>query len=87
MTQAEVNGVLANIIKISVGFLFIMIIGIMSFGVVVSHRIAGPMFAIMAYIEDLKEGKFESKRSLRPYDELTPIMDSLHELAAKLGKK
>ena len=85
-TQSEVNGVLANIVKLSVGFLFLMIIGIMSFGVVVSHRIAGPMFAIMAYIEDLKGGNYAAQRSLRPYDELSPIMDSQHELAAKLTK-
>jgi hypothetical protein len=85
-TQAEVNEVLANIVKISIGFLFLMVIGIMSFGVVVSHRIAGPMYAIMAYIEDLKSGNYNAQRSLRPYDELSPIMDSLHELAAKLNK-
>lgn len=85
-TQTEVNAVLANIIKISVGFLFLMVLGIMSFGVVVSHRIAGPMFAIMAYIEDLKSGNYKAQRNLRPYDELSPIMDSLHELAAKLNK-
>ena len=85
-TQGEVNSVLANIVKLSVGFLFIMVIGITGFSVVVSHRIAGPMFAIMAYIEDLKTGNYQAQRNLRPYDELSPIMDSLHELAAKLNR-
>ena len=57
------------------------------FALMVSHRIAGPIVAITAYIEEMKKGNFEYGRRLRPNDELTLIMDELHELNAALREK
>ena len=51
-----------------------------TFALLVSHRIAGPALAITHYINELKKGNFEYGRRLRPNDELTVIMDNLHEL-------
>ncbi len=50
------------------------------FALMVSHRIAGPLVAITAVINELKLGNFDYNRRLRPNDELTVIMDNLHEL-------
>lgn len=52
-----------------------------------SHRIAGPSRAILAYIDDLKQGQFDSQRVLRKKDDLQPIMASLRELGAILKAK
>lgn len=57
------------------------------FALMVSHRIAGPLVAITAYIEELKKGNYDYGRKLRPSDELTLIMDGLHELTAVLKSK
>jgi signal transduction histidine kinase len=57
------------------------------YAIVISHRIAGPMLAIRAFIKNMKDGRYDEKRSLRPYDELSPIMDDLHELADALKAK
>jgi len=54
------------------------------FALMVSHRIAGPVVAITAYIDELKKGNLDYGRKLRPNDELTVIMDRLHALNAKL---
>jgi len=54
------------------------------FALMVSHRIAGPVVAITAYIDELKNGNLDYARKLRPNDELTVIMDRLHALNAKL---
>jgi methyl-accepting chemotaxis protein len=54
------------------------------FALMVSHRIAGPVVAITAYIDELKKGNLDYGRRLRPNDELTVIMDKLHALNAKL---
>ena len=51
-----------------------------TFALLVSHRVAGPALAITEFINELKEGNFEYGRRLRPNDELTVIMDNLHEL-------
>jgi hypothetical protein len=45
------------------------------------------MYAILKYIDEMRSGKFEEPRPLRPYDELKPIMDSLGELSIKLKNK
>ncbi|MBQ76695.1 MAG: hypothetical protein CMQ20_16950 [Gammaproteobacteria bacterium] len=50
------------------------------FALMVSHRIAGPVVAITAVINALKKGNYNYGRKLRPNDELTLIMDNLHEL-------
>ncbi|MCB0408227.1 MAG: hypothetical protein KDD34_08490 [Bdellovibrionales bacterium] len=54
------------------------------YSIVISHRIVGPTVAICAYIEELKKGNFDAKRTLRKYDELHQIMDSLQDFALKL---
>ncbi|HAK51750.1 MAG TPA: hypothetical protein DCM54_07595 [Gammaproteobacteria bacterium] len=54
------------------------------FSLMVSHRIAGPVVAITAYIEELNKGNFDYGRNLRPGDELTIIMDALHDLKESL---
>ena len=54
------------------------------FALMVSHRIGGPVVAITAFIDELIKGNYSYGRRLRPYDELTPIMDNLHELKTVL---
>jgi len=57
------------------------------FAMMVSHRIAGPIVAITAYINEMKQGNYNYARKLRPNDELTLIMDNLHELNTLLKEK
>jgi nitrogen fixation/metabolism regulation signal transduction histidine kinase len=78
---------LMGIVKVAMVFFLFILIAAAIYGVIVSHRIAGPMFAILAYIEELKKGNYSSTRELRPYDELIPIMESLHDLGRKLQEK
>ncbi len=54
------------------------------FALMISHRIAGPIIAITDVIDELKKGNYSYGRKLRPYDELTLIMDNLHELKTVL---
>jgi nitrate/nitrite-specific signal transduction histidine kinase len=86
-SQLAIEDALSQLFTTAFAFLVLALVGAIAYGVVISHRIAGPMFAILSYIQSMKAGKFEERRSLRPYDELTPIMDSLHELADDLKKK
>jgi signal transduction histidine kinase len=57
------------------------------FALMVSHRIAGPVVAITAFINELKQGNYRYGRKLRPNDELTIIMDGLHDLSAVLQEQ
>ena len=57
------------------------------FSLMISHRIAGPMVAIVAFIHELKKANLSYGRTLRPNDELTVIMDELHLLQAALKQQ
>jgi len=68
-------------------FILASIVAVTAFAIVISHRIAGPMHAIVLYINELRRGNYDSKRGLRPFDELRPIMDELNGLAEDLKNK
>jgi signal transduction histidine kinase len=82
--QSQVNALMFHIAQISmVGFVLFAITSFI-FALMVSHRIAGPVVAITTYIAELKKGNFNYGRKLRPNDELTLIMDALHDLSSAL---
>lgn len=86
-TQSQINSELYDIAIITMFGFVLFAMASFIFALVVSHRIAGPVLAILDYIEELKKGNYNFGRGLRPNDELTPIMDSLHELAPILRDK
>lgn len=55
--------------------------------IVLGQRVGGPVVAICSYIEELKAGKYDGKRTLRKNDELQMIMSELQDLAEILKKK
>jgi uncharacterized membrane protein YjgN (DUF898 family) len=85
--QLAIGEKLMSIVRVAMIFFIFILMAAAVYGVIVSHRIAGPMFAILAYIEELKKGNYTTHRELRPYDELMPIMESLRELGKKLQGK
>jgi hypothetical protein len=85
--QLDIENTLNHLVNTVYIFLFCSVAVTVLYAIIISHRIAGPMLAIRAFIKNIKEGRYEDKRSLRPYDELTPIMDELHELADILKSK
>ena len=86
-TQKEVAGILGDILKVASAFFLISLIGAFVYGVIVSHRIAGPMFAATQLIKELRNGNYKARRQIRPYDELSPVIDELNQLAGDLEKK
>ena len=79
-TQTQLTDISFQVAQISMaGFVTFALLSFV-FALLVSHRIAGPVVAITAYIDELKKGNYEYHRQLRPDDELTQIMRGLHEL-------
>lgn len=83
----RVNEIMFEIVQISLGGFVAFIIFSFIFAVIISHRIAGPVVAIKAFIGELKKGNYDYARRLRPHDELRDVMDALHELAPILKEK
>lgn len=100
---SEVNAVVANIPDATVSaslqdrIMMVAILFFMSFMafvtctvfymIVLGQRVGGPVVAICAYINELKRGNYDAKRSLRKNDELVPIMLELQDLAKILKDK
>jgi signal transduction histidine kinase len=57
------------------------------YAVLISHRVAGPMTAIIGFIGQLQQGNYAYKRELRRHDELKPIHTALQRLATILRDK
>ena len=84
---ARMNEIMFEIVQISLGGFAAFVIFSFVFALVISHRIAGPVVAIKAFIDELKKGNYDYPRRLRPRDELVDVMDALHELAPILKEK
>lgn len=82
--QSDITALMFQVAQISMlGFMAFSIISFI-FALMISHRIAGPMLAINAFIDEMKKGNYDYGRKLRPNDELMPIMNNLHQLNATL---
>ena len=57
------------------------------YSLIICHRVGGPTVAILYTIQQLQDGNYDVKRSLRKRDELQPIQQSLIELADKLRER
>ncbi len=53
----------------------------------INHRVSGPMIAIVAQIDQLRQGNYKYERKLRNKDELLPIYDAVKDLARTLDKQ
>ena len=50
------------------------------YSIVMSHRISGPIVAIVAFVDELIKGNYADQRNLRPHDQLSLIMTRLQKL-------
>lgn len=85
--QALVSSTIFEITIYALITLFVFSLVTFFYVIIITHRVAGPMIAIQAFINELKKGNYDYRRNLRKYDELHPIMDSLKELADELKKR
>lgn len=87
LIQQQLQNIYTDITKITlIGFACYVAFTFV-YAMLLTHRISGPMIAIVAFIDELKKGNYGFKRKLRRGDELVPISNSLHELAQLLLRK
>lgn len=53
----------------------------------VSHHIAGPLYAICRYLENVSRGDLDFKPKLRPNDQTTPLAESLARAVETLNSR
>ena len=85
--QVQIYDALAGVTQVAfIGFASFVVFACI-LALIMSHRIAGPMIAIVAYIDELRKGNYNYARELRKRDELKPIHEGLQALAADLKGK
>ncbi len=82
--QMQVNALMNQAVQFTLGGFALYIVLTSVFALILSHRIAGPVVGITAFIDQLKKGNYDYSRSLRPKDELKQVMGALQELASSL---
>jgi sensor histidine kinase YesM len=72
-----------SIVLIGLVCMAILIYGLVS----LAHRIYGPIVPIRKFLEQLKDGKYDARISLRSSDEFHELANDLNELAKRLESK
>ena len=56
-------------------------------GVLLTHRVAGPLVRIQAALEQMSKGDYQVQLTLRPGDSLSELADHVNQLAAILRRR
>jgi len=65
-------------------FVAMLCIGI---GIVASHKIAGPIYRMINFVNSVAEGNYKNRLKLRKKDELKDLAEAINKLVDKLEKK
>lgn len=89
--RAEVTMVLDSYIASLIGWLGALVLLYVSIMIVLSiyytHRLVGPSYAFRRHIQEMMQGNFTSRITLRKGDALHEVADDLNALAEALSKK
>ncbi len=78
--------VLSGLIKVSVLLVGYTILTLL-LSISLTHRIYGPLVSIHKFIDELSEGQYQKRVTIRKKDELKMLAAKLNSLAEKLEKK
>ncbi len=68
-------------------FVVLEVVGLFLWGILVTHRIAGPLFIIDRYLGALRSGIYPDMRPLRRHDELQGFFDSFSSTVDTLRER
>ena len=68
---------LPTLLSLSLVFIVILGLAVLAMTLIVSHLIAGPLYAIRRYIDYISEGRLDFEARLRAKDQTTPLAVSL----------
>lgn len=75
-----------NAIRIVIFFVVFLAV-MFSIAFYLTHRYYGPLVSIERFIDDLKEGQYQSRVTIRSKDELQDLAHKLNDLAEVLEKR
>ncbi len=70
-----------------VGFVLVMAIFLFIWGIIMTHRVAGPIYIISRYLRQMASGEPPKPRPLRKGDELKDFFESFSSMLASLKER
>lgn len=85
--QGRLMAIFAKTMLILARNIAILVPLVVVMGLILSHRIAGPLIRIERIIDEIGRGNFKSRLTLRKNDELKEIAEALNRMSELLGSK
>jgi len=76
-----------NVLLAIVLFIAALVVVLTLWGILITHRIAGPLFAISRYLGQIRAGKLANVRPLRKKDELKEFFFVFNEMVTELRSR
>jgi hypothetical protein len=76
-----------KVFKITIAFLVVEVGGLGIMGLLITHRVVGPVFVLHRHLSTLLEGKFPNPRPLRQGDEFRETFETFTALIESLKKR
>jgi len=73
-------------LKLAVSMIFVTLL-CTGIGIIASHKIAGPIYRMINFIDDVTAGDYAQRLRLRKNDELNDVADALNRLVDRLEKE
>ena len=81
------RGTALDVFYISVAFLSLEVLGLGTMGLIITHRVCGPIFVLHGHLETMLEGQYPETRRLRPKDEFRATFELFTEVVESLRKR
>ena len=69
------------------GFVVVMAVFLFAWGIIITHRVAGPVFIISRYLGQIRDGQVPQTRPLRRADELKGFFEVFAGMVASLKQR
>ncbi|RME20406.1 MAG: hypothetical protein D6806_16395 [Deltaproteobacteria bacterium] len=69
------------------GFVVVMAVFLFAWGIVITHRVAGPVYIISRYLGQLRDGEMPQMRPLRRGDELKGFFAAFTEMVSSMKQR
>ena len=85
--QATLQGTETTVVVLSAFMALVMALVLSLVGLLVSHRVAGPMRVLRGQLRQLAQGRFPRWRPLRSHDELRDVFAEFHATVDELRRR
>lgn len=76
-----------DVFYVSVAFLVLEVLALGTMGLVITHRVCGPIFVMHGHLMTMLEGRYPATRRLRPKDEFRATFELLTGVVESLRKR